>query len=602
MARIYDNDCNMLCLASILVFLNAPFFEGAHFALKALAAPPGEVIEPVFKPPKAASRRTAGGSLKLLPVQFAGRVQPFDTFAQNTLRFVYGKTTFHKRPAVDVLMSWMLVPHYWQSTPFVQIKSAVLKKALKLNVQTQFFTPIALFENKIFAQELAELKTRLKQKDPLTNYFKALQKLEQQLAVYRNFQGGLLPGWFPNPSSKTWMSLAQQPENKSKNRFQKIVSVYIELVSASPQAFPQVKQKLKQLVQNFHPTGDSLTSAYKKQLSKIKWEVHYNTLNPFRLAWLCYLLGLLGLSALSLFRKTHQQHKWLLAPALVLTSGFLFHTYGIFLRSFIMERPPVTNMYETVIWVPWVVTALGLLFWIYQKFFFCFAAGAASAFLCLLLADTAPPSLLSSRLDPLEAVLNSNFWLATHVITITVSYGAFFLAFVLGDVCLYFFLTDSLKRRRAALPPRPLPPPARIKKYIHAIDRSIQIGVVLLAAGTILGGIWADYSWGRFWGWDPKETWALISLLGYLTLLHARLTGRVKEFGMAAFAVLNFFLIVFAWYGVNYVLGQGLHSYGFGSGGSAYIMLFALLHFAYTGLVWVQHRQYNKTPGSIKKT
>ena len=110
--------------------------------------------------------------------------------------------------------------------------------------------------------------------------------------------------------------------------------------------------------------------------------------------------------------------------------------------------------------------------------------------------------------------------------------------------------------------------------------------MVLLAGGTILGGIWADYSWGRFWGWDPKETWALISLLAYLVLLHSRLMAYIKEFGMAVGSVLLFFFIVMAWYGVNYVLGQGLHSYGFGAGGVEYVVAFALINLSYVLLVW----------------
>ena len=99
-----------------------------------------------------------------------------------------------------------------------------------------------------------------------------------------------------------------------------------------------------------------------------------------------------------------------------------------------------------------------------------------------------------------------------------------------------------------------------------------------MAAGTILGGVWADYSWGRFWGWDPKETWALIALLGYLAILHGRLVGLVKDFGMVVWSIVTFSLVIMAWYGVNYVLGAGLHSYGFGAGGVEYVTGFVFVH------------------------
>jgi ABC-type transport system involved in cytochrome c biogenesis permease subunit len=105
--------------------------------------------------------------------------------------------------------------------------------------------------------------------------------------------------------------------------------------------------------------------------------------------------------------------------------------------------------------------------------------------------------------------------------------------------------------------------------------RSLQVGTLFLAVGTLLGGVWASYSWGRFWGWDPKETWALIALLGYLAVLHGRLAGWLGGFGLALGAIGAFLLVLMAWYGVNYVLGTGLHAYGFGSGGSGWMFAFA---------------------------
>ena len=110
--------------------------------------------------------------------------------------------------------------------------------------------------------------------------------------------------------------------------------------------------------------------------------------------------------------------------------------------------------------------------------------------------------------------------------------------------------------------------------------KAIQVGVLLLAAGTILGGVWADYSWGRFWGWDPKEVWALVALLGYLSVLHARFAGWVGQRGLAALAVSCFALVVMAWYGVNFVLGAGLHSYGFG-GGVGYVLAVVAVQLGY---------------------
>ena len=133
-------------------------------------------------------------------------------------------------------------------------------------------------------------------------------------------------------------------------------------------------------------------------------------------------------------------------------------------------------------------------------------------------------------------------------------------------------------------------PSSSFKNYFWFLTKCLQGGVLLLALGTILGAIWADYSWGRFWGWDPKEVWALVSLLGYLALLHARLKGWIKEFGLAMGSVGCFFLVVMAWYGVNFVLGKGLHSYGFGQGGLSYVLTFTIFHFAFMLVTWKVHK------------
>jgi hypothetical protein len=128
--------------------------------------------------------------------------------------------------------------------------------------------------------------------------------------------------------------------------------------------------------------------------------------------------------------------------------------------------------------------------------------------------------------------------------------------------------------------------------------RVIQLGVLLLAAGTILGGVWANYSWGRFWGWDPKETWALITLLSYIVVLHGRLAGWWHDFGLAVGSVLCFLAVVMAWYGVNFVLGTGLHSYGFGIGGETYVMGAIALDLIYVSAAVYRYLRRGETMSS----
>lgn len=568
-------------------------------------------------------------SLSTLPVQYGGRVQPFGVFAQESLYFIYGNKYFYGQPARDIVLSWILVPEFWKKQTFVVIPEAGLKKRLSLDIKQKLFSPYQLLNNPSLAQELQKLKIKKQNKVSLNSYFKSLSRLQDRLVLFQAVARGHLPGMLPPwESSNLWWSLtgleqhiklSKKPNTdlkQARKALSRIIFSYIKVLenkssnhkdgasrlhpltgSSSVKPHPllqdkkqkevkntpllSVEKNLSQAVKNFQNFVQDKNPGYKKHLFEVKVEAHYQKLDPFRKAWVLYLLGLLivWLFSVPVIKKLSIPGGWVKSiftwsSVLSLSSAFLLHGYGMFLRSWIMGRPPVTNMYETLIWVPWVSVIMGALLWRFQKFFSALICACLLALFCLLLADSTPSHLLDKSLQPLEAVLRSNFWLSTHVLVITMSYAAFFLAFVLGDVLLFFFMTA----KRASVP-----------IYIRSIDRCIQVGVVLLAAGTVLGGVWADYSWGRFWGWDPKETWALITLLGYIALLHGRLAGWLKEFGLAVGSVVVFFLVLMAWYGVNYVLGQGLHSYGFGAGGVEYVSAFVVAHLMYVALAWFLH-------------
>jgi ABC-type transport system involved in cytochrome c biogenesis permease subunit len=269
-----------------------------------------------------------------------------------------------------------------------------------------------------------------------------------------------------------------------------------------------------------------------------------------------------------LFSKNSWSTKLGIAAWMATGIAFLLHTYGFALRVYLTERPPVSNMFETVIWVAWGAILFTSWLSLVKKKNYILLSGTLVATLAMIVANSAP-AILDSTLQPLEPVLRSNLWLIIHVMTITLSYAAFFLALGVSNVALFYVIRGVKVQSQ------------EMNDYVDTCYKSLQAGVVLLAAGTILGGVWADYSWGRFWGWDPKETWALIALLGYLALLHGRLAGLVKNFGMLAGSIIAFNLVVMAWYGVNFVLGAGLHTYGFGAGGIEYVAAFVGLQFLY---------------------
>ena len=513
-----------------------------------IPATPGDVEKTGNKKATGNQRRAevnpqvVGGVLSTIPVQAGGRVKPFDTFAKETVRYIYGK----REPAyLHWVMTWLLLPEEWFQKPFIWIEKAQVKKALNLDEKKSHFSPLELLSNKNFQREIGELNIRKEQKEKLNSYFSEIEKIESRLALYQAIVGGYFPGWVPNSRNSNWLT-AIQLKGLQKEALAEVFNTYSRAVNNGN------IQGLKQAV-------DHLKTLTKVSDQKIKMEVHYNSLNPFRISWIFYLVSLIGLLFVR-FRK------YFFIP---LGAAFLVHTYGIVLRCYIMSRPPVSNMFETLLWVSWAALLISFIMVLIRKTKFPLIVGGVVCFLCLFISDTAS-SILSNQLEPLEAVLRSNFWLSTHVLIITMSYSAFFLAFIMGDFLIFQFLMGYKQS----------------KNHFWFLQRVLQVGVFLLTLGTLLGAIWADYSWGRFWGWDPKEVWALVSLLGYLALLHARLQGWIKEFGLAIGSICCFFLIIMAWYGVNFILGKGLHSYGFGTGGFSYVLGFVCVHFVFLYLAW----------------
>jgi ABC-type transport system involved in cytochrome c biogenesis permease subunit len=240
-------------------------------------------------------------------------------------------------------------------------------------------------------------------------------------------------------------------------------------------------------------------------------------------------------------------------------AGLAYNSYGLLLRTLIAGRAPVTNMYETVVFVAWGAVLFAVLFDAAHRSRHSMACASGLGVAALVLADNVP--ILNGSIEPLVPVLRDNLWLTLHVLTIMLGYAAFLLALGIGHLSLGMHV----------LAPGRVEAQKTVSRFLY---RSLQVGTFFLAVGTLLGGVWASYSWGRFWGWDPKETWALIALLGYLALLHGRFAGWVKDFGLAVGSILGFLLVLMAWYGVNFILGTGLHSYGFGTGGYAWVVGF----------------------------
>lgn len=253
----------------------------------------------------------------------------------------------------------------------------------------------------------------------------------------------------------------------------------------------------------------------------------------------------------------------------------LIQTIAIIARVYISGRAPITNMYETVIFSGFGALSISLILYYFKKDKIYVFSGLAYNFLTLLMSIFAN-NMLSPSITPLVPVLRDNFWLSTHVTAVILSYAALSVSWILANLVL-LQSTFNIKMFHHY----------KETTMIPLIYNCVKIGVVLLSAGVILGGIWADYSWGRFWGWDPKETWSLIVLLIYMAILHGKYTSWISYKRFVPLIAVAFLSVLMAWFGVNYILATGLHSYGFSEGGaifltSMFMVQFVILTFYYT--------------------
>jgi ABC-type transport system involved in cytochrome c biogenesis permease subunit len=273
-------------------------------------------------------------------------------------------------------------------------------------------------------------------------------------------------------------------------------------------------------------------------------EVLFNRAQPFYAGMVIYVLALLALFVSWL--------RWrdVLQPAAfgLLVGGAVVHTAGLASRVILQGRPPVTNLYSSAVFVGWGAVLLGIVLERIYRRGFATAVAAAAGFASLIVAHHLSGD--GDTMEMMRAVLDSNFWLATHVVTITIGYSGTFLA---GSIAIAYTLRRHVVRDHD---------PATSKTLVGMAYGIVCFALFFSFIGTVLGGIWADQSWGRFWGWDPKENGALLIVLWNAIILHTRWGGYVREKGIMAMAIFGNVITSLSWFGVN-MLGVGLHSYGF---------------------------------------
>lgn len=513
-----------------------------------------------------------------IAIQNRGRIKPLDTFASESLQFVTGKKSWKGKGPVECLVGWLFnFDREWENEEMIRINYKPLKEEMGLEKDKNYFSYNQLQDNAGIKKILSSASSKSRNKERLSELEKKAITLENQLELIGGIFTGQLFTVLPNPDgiSSSWFSITNLNVAGGLPYASDVTERFAMALKESVEAF------LAKNAAGWNSSSSKWISMLSQDMGRgiypetgvLKREIHYNQIRPFRIAWAFYTLGFVLFLFFIVGKKTLFQKIGLVSVCL----GLLIHSYGFVLRCLIAGRPPVTNMYESVIWVTWGCVLFSLLVWLAYKNIVIPTAATVFSIVGLVLADSLP-SVLDPSINPLEPVLRSNYWLTIHVLTITLSYAAFALSLCLGNVVMGYYVFRPTQT-------------AQIQNYSLYMYRAMQIGVVLLAAGTILGGVWADYSWGRFWGWDPKEVWALIALLFYLAVLHGRFTGWLKGFGFAATTVVSFLGVLMAWYGVNFVLGVGLHSYGFGSGGTGWVLSYVTLQVAF---IVLGYRNYRK--------
>jgi ABC-type transport system involved in cytochrome c biogenesis permease subunit len=478
--------------------------------------------------------------LRGLPVQHDGRLMPLDTVARESLRLVTGRTAWQGEDAVATVLGWTFDAGSWDSVPLVRVGSPRLAAAAGLPTSTLRASFRDLVGNERMRALLQEASEKAWKDEPLTPVLADARQLEERLRTLQAFfRGeGILAQPVADPSA-AWLPLgARDPAE---------LAAHADNLRA------------------FAPAGYPPRAGMQR-------EITYNRRRPTRLAWWILLPAALAAAA-----AVRLDRRWLdRLAAVAIVAAFAVITWGIATRWHIAGRIPAANMYESMLFLSWGVALFAGAAALLGRSRIVVLNAAAMAALAALLVDVLP---MDPFVHPVPPVLSGTPWLAIHVPIIMVGYA----------VCALAMLVAHVEIGVAAFAPHRRALATRLHDllywYLHA-------GSILLIAGILTGSIWAASSWGRYWGWDPKEVWSLVAFLAYMAILHARWERMVGPFGVAASSIIAFWAIIMTYVGVNFVLASGLHSYGFASSRvTQWMMGVAAVEILFLGTAAIAHRR-----------
>ncbi|MGV3630275.1 MAG: cytochrome c biogenesis protein CcsA [Bacteroidota bacterium] len=525
----------------------------------------------------------------LLVQDFKGRIVPAHTVCDELLRKIYGKNKYREYNAVQTIVSMHMFPMYWGKQEIIAVPKAV-RERLRLG---EYVSPIKLMGDDGNFKWIADYNVAHRKLESRRSEFdKKLIKLVERFEVVNSIVSWQYMKILPlkdDPNNTWYLPFAGELVAKDSNSTRIAMSYFQGLFEATrSNKYGLATDKLNDL------------KAYQRKIAKkdilpgenlVKMEISYNKMDIFKNAMNSYFI--LGMLLLILFYirifvkpsiRSEKRFRRITIPFLVLIVViFLYHGAGLGMRWYISGHAPWSNGYEAIIFIAWVTMLAGFIF--SRKNPVVLAGTAILAYFMLFVSNL---NLLDPEITPLQPVLKS-YWLMIHVAVITGSYGFLGLGAILGlqNMVLYIFRNQSNGQRITA----------HINEITAVSELTITIGLFMLTIGTFLGGVWANESWGRYWGWDPKETWALVSVLVYAVILHLRyIPGLAGKFTFNLVSLWGYSAILFTFFGVNFYL-VGLHSYAQGEGlAEIPVWLYYTLgiFILFSGVSYVRYQSYKR--------
>jgi cytochrome c-type biogenesis protein CcsB len=495
---------------------------------------------------------------KLVIQDAGGRMKPANTFASELLRKLSKKDTYNGLNADQILLSMTENPALWYNVPLIYVKpnNDSIRHIAEVGEDEKYIALTNFFDN-TGTYKLSPYLEKAYQASVPNQFQKDFIETDRKVNLLYNALQGKVLRIFPVPGdvNNKWISYPEVPESKLTG----MDSVYAR------QILPIYMNALRESkASGDYTTSDELLESitgYQKKFGaevmpsedKINAEVLYNKYDIFRSLFMWYMFAgliMLILVITQIFRDSKIIRGLIKTSAFVILLLFIVHTLGLAARWYISGHAPWSDAYESMIYVAWATMFFGLAFG--RKSYLTIASTSFVASMILMIAHW---NWMDPAIANLQPVLDS-YWLMIHVSVIVGSYGPFTLGLILGGVSLLLMiLTTDKNKEKMSL---------NIKEITIITEMALTVGLVMLTIGNFLGGQWANESWGRYWGWDPKETWALVSIMVYAFVIHMRLVpGLRSRWFFNLMAIVAFSSIMMTYFGVNFYLA-GLHSYASG--------------------------------------